>query len=137
MNRHCTKCNYINATATGEAYEDCPHCNTIYSNLPEDRPTHLVDQYAKVMRDQTLYPAFRSWVKVNYFVWNLFAALSLIAGLAVLMIGRGESSVLGLLVGVFLAFFFHFLGKVSSELTIMLADMSDATVRVAAKLNQA
>lgn len=98
---------------------------------------HLVDQHAKEMRDQTQYPALRSWVKINYFVWNLFAALSLIAGLLTLMIRRATSSVLGLLVGIFLAFFFHFLGKVSSELTIMLADMSDASVRVASKLDQA
>ncbi len=137
MNRHCTKCNYINATATGEVNEACPDCGTVYSKLPGDRQIDPIHEYAKTMRAQTLYPTFRAWVKINYFVWNLFAALSLIAGLVALVNGRGMGSGSGLVVGIFLTFFFHFIGKVSSELTVMLADMSDASVRAAAKLDHA
>lgn len=137
MNRHCAKCNYINATATGGEHEACPDCGTVYSNLPGDRQINPMHEYAEMMRTQSLYPTFRAWVKINYFVWNLFAALSLIAGFVALVNGLGMSSGLGLLVGIFLTFFFHFIGKVSSELTLMLADMSDASVRAAAKLDHA
>lgn len=80
-----------------------------------------------------MYPTFRSLVRLVYVLWLVFAALALVGGFGSLVFGSGAARILGPMVGLFFAFFFYFIGKICSEMSLMLADLSDAAVRIAAQ----
>lgn len=87
--------------------------------------------FVERMREASLYPTFRSLVRLFYLLWLVLAVVCLCSGAATFVFGEGTRRILGPLFGLFFALFFYFVAKVSTEMSLMLADMSDATVRMA------
>lgn len=150
--KQCLKCGKSTAYEGAEP-EACSHCGAIYRkveetirNGPPTRPmsaatvSHSRQRYAppanhiefaEVMRAESIYPTFRAVVNIIYWVGVALALLSLIAGLWVSIrsnIGPGPAMG-GLLVAVLMYIVF----RVTKEMSLMLADLSDATVRMAAR----
>lgn len=147
--KKCLKCGHV-APFSEQPPMSCPQCGAIYSKVeqalenplprPTPRPqrpaisTHSADpdsshhSYAEAMRAESLYPTFRALTNAAYIFMVVIAALVLIVGLfAFFKLG------VGYLVGSILAaIFIYILARVSRELSLMLADLSDATVRMAA-----
>lgn len=92
-----------------------------------------VHEFAETMRSGSLYPTFRSLVKVFYWFWMLLAVVAGIGTLVTVFIGSGFGRIGGGLAGLFMTLFFILLAKLTSETSLMLADLSDAAVRIAAK----
>lgn len=136
MNRHCKKCNYINPNATGVDPENCLDCGATYppNSATENEAGPGLASYVLRLRQDTLYPAFRRLTEVSYWLWCIVAGLALIAGLVGAVGGRGGIG--ALLLGALVAVVIYFLGKVAREMSLMLADMSDAAVRTAAQLER-
>jgi len=59
-----------------------------------------------------------------------------VGGVTALFMGSGLARLGGLIGGVFLALFFAVVAKVTSEAALMLADLSDAAVQIAARMKQ-
>lgn len=154
MQRKCLKCNKINDNATGDPLESCPVCGAIYSRVeaawanreagasppsrfgPSSRlPTPSVDiaTFADAMRRDSLYPTFRSLVRVFYLLWLFLAVCAVVGGLAMLILGTGSMRLWGLIGGAFWAVFFFIVARLTREMSLMLADLSDAAVRMAAR----
>ena len=92
-----------------------------------------VHEFAETMRSGSLYPTFRSLVKVFYWFWMLLAVVAAIGTLVTVFMGSGLGRIGGGLVGLFGTLFFILLARLTSETSLMLADLSDAAVRIAAK----
>lgn len=161
MQKTCLKCDHLNPTATGAELEACPSCGAIYSRVeaamagdaPRSASTNLwstpssprararsqndddsgLEAFAEKLRRKSLYPTFRSLVRLVYLLWLVLAAASLIGGLISLFFGSGMARILAPICGLFFALFFYFIGKICSEMSLMLADLSDAAVRIAAR----
>lgn len=151
MNRQCLKCNHVNPSATGDALEACPACGAIYSRVEQamasGAPVHKVaapaaspaqqadvHEFVETMRADTLYPTFRGLANANAWLWNILAGLCGLGGLISLFTSSGSGRFIGLLGGAAFALFFYVMGKFFREMSHMLADLSDASVRTAAKL---
>lgn len=162
MQRKCLKCGHHNTAASGDELEACPACGAIYSRVDAAisgrasepvRPTVSspvkpsgferrarrqseeldVHEFAEVLRSESLYPTFRSLVKLIY--WFLIA-LAIFSGLGTLMLiftGSGVGRIGGVIGGIFATLFFILVAKLTSETSLMLADLSDAAVRIAAR----
>lgn len=87
-----------------------------------------VHAFAKNMRNDSLYPAWRKIVGFFTILGYVVAVILLIAAFVV-----GRDSVWSLLVGFGSAAMIALAAKVGKELSLMLADLSDATVRIAAR----
>lgn len=161
MQKTCLKCDHLNPTATGAELEACPSCGAIYSRVeaamagdappraapnlwstqPPSRPRargqndedNGLEVFAERLRRKSLYPTFRSLVRLVYVLWLALAALSLVTGLGALFFSSGVARILAPIFGLFFALFFYFIGKICSEMSLMLADLSDAAVRIAAR----
>ena len=162
MNRTCLKCGQNNAAATGDELEACPACGAIYSRVEAafsarsagvDRPQvsraptssgfgsrngrraddEDIHAFAETLRADSLYPTFRSLVKLIYWFLIVLAALSAIGSLMALFTGNGVGRIGGFIGGVFVSLFFVLIARLTSETSLMLADLSDAAVRIAAK----
>lgn len=92
-----------------------------------------VHEFAETMRSGSLYPTFRSLIKVFYWFWMLLAVIAAIGTLVTLFKGTGSSRIVGGLGGLFMTLFFILLARLTSETSLMLADLSDAAVRIAAR----
>ncbi|MEG0149200.1 MAG: DUF4282 domain-containing protein [Comamonas sp.] len=92
-----------------------------------------VHEFAETMRSGSLYPTFRSLIKVFYWFWMLLAVIAAIGTLVTLFKGTGSSRIVGGLGGLFMTLFFILVARLTSETSLMLADLSDAAVRIAAK----
>lgn len=79
------------------------------------------------MREQSLYPAWRKIVGFFTLLGYIVAALTLVGGVV-----AAKGSPMAAIVGVVSAAVIALLAKVGKELSLMLADLSDATVRLAA-----
>ena len=163
MQRKCLKCGHVNATASGDNMEACPSCEAIYSRVEAafaaraagERPISArsssppstfgssritqrsgdvdVHAFAEVLRSESLYPTFRSLVKLFYWFFIALAVLCGISTLVLLFTGSGVGRIGGVIAGVFMTLFFVLIAKLTSETSLMLADLSDAAVRIAAK----
>lgn len=100
----------------------------------DDAEDEYVDVYAfaETLRAQSLYPTFRSLVRVIYWFFILLAAASAIVVLVTLFKGSGVGRIGGVIGGVFMTFFFILIARITSETSLMIADLSDAAVRIAA-----
>lgn len=152
--KQCLKCGHI-ASFDTEPPLACPSCGAIYSKVeeamrtgtsvrpsqfptePESRlaktpttqvPDVDVHEFAQQMRAESLYPAWRKIVGFFTIIGYIVAALILIGAL----IGA-KSSMAALPVGIVAAALVALFTKVSKELSLMLADLSDATVHMAAR----
>ena len=102
---------------------------------PQSRTEKELDvaDFAETMRSASLYPTFRSLIKVFYWFWMLLAVIAAIGTLVTLFKGTGSSRIVGGLGGLFMTLFFILVARLTSETSLMLADLSDAAVRIAAK----
>lgn len=103
--------------------------------LPGQRGSDL-QAFAAVMRGQSLYPTFRGLVQLGYWVGIVLAVLCALAGFLSPVFGSDSDRVLGAIGGVFFALFFLISAKVAREMSLMLADLSDAAVRLAARADR-
>lgn len=86
-----------------------------------------VHAFAQRMRDESLYPAWRKIVGVSTIFCYVIAALILLVAII-----SSKGSFLGVLVGAGSAAVIVIIAKVGKELSLMVADLSDAAVRMAA-----
>ncbi|MBO1249391.1 hypothetical protein J1777_06005 [Comamonas denitrificans] len=146
MQKTCQKCGHINPTSTGDVMEACPNCSAIYSRVAQAmaqqaakavRPTAAsprgIKEFAEQMRAASLYPTFRGLVHVIYLVMLVMAGLALVMGLLALTKGEGMTRIAGFAGGVFFAIAIFVFARVAKEGSLMLADLSDAAVQLAAK----
>ena len=87
-----------------------------------------VHAFAQRMRDESLYPAWRKIVGLSTIACYAIAALILLGSVI-----STKGSLLGVLVGAGSAALIVIIAKVGKELSLMLADLSDATVHLAAR----
>ena len=85
--------------------------------------------YVEELRSKSIYPTFRSFVGILYWLGVAIALLVLIFGVAT-GLKTGASVVIGSVVSSILIFV---LARVSKEMSHMLADLSDATVDMAVR----
>ena len=155
MQRKCLKCGHHNTAATGDELEACPACGAIYSRVAaalaartESRATESsglggrsgrrsgdvdVHDFAETLRAESLYPTFRSLVKLIYWFLIALAILSALGTLMLIFTGSGVGRIGGVIAGIFSTLFFVLIARLTSETSLMLADLSDAAVRIAAK----
>ena len=155
--RRCPKCQHVNPQSTMDIHEACPSCGAIYSRveaylraekeragppsrsviastLPKSqsvRPnTRLVDpDFVASMRSESLYPTFRALVKLGTWFFYLIAVIAVVIAFA----NENSGSLkIGALLGALALVIFATAAK---EASLMLADMSDATVIRAAQSN--
>lgn len=137
----CPKCRKLNSQPTGAPDEACPHCGVIYAKVrghdfqlsgasAERRTQRRVTSadFIEQLREQSAYPTFRAVVNISTIIGYVFGVATLIVGLIVSW--RSESY--GLFFGTLVAGIGSLvLTRVFKELAMMLADMSDATIRMA------
>lgn len=92
-----------------------------------------VYEFAQALRRQSLYPTFRSLVRLFYWIWMLLAVVTGIGTLIALVMGTGITRYGGTIGGVFMTLFFVLVARITTEVSLMMADLSDAAVRLAAK----
>ena len=136
MKETCIKCGHVNLAATGKDTDACPKCGVVYikaliSQHPRSRIESSADDsvvaFAKGMRSQSLYPTFRAMTNIGYWV-------GIIAAIVLAFVGVGALFVKGFLAGVAglgSAALVWLLVRTAREAWFMLADLSDATVRIA------
>jgi hypothetical protein len=153
MIRNCLKCGHANNGAVGDDREACPGCGAIYSRVEaawgtrpaagatasQARASHEahdvpIGLFAERLRLASLYPTFRALEQLLYWVVLALAALCFTGGLYGAMAGEGTARIGALLVGTFLAVLFVVIAKVTRELSLMLADLADAAVRIASRV---
>jgi hypothetical protein len=146
----CIKCGHVNQAAKGTDDEACPQCGAIYSKasstasrpvtrtatpsiLPPLTTPHIEDagqharDYVGEMRGRSLYPAFRAVAELGYWIGIVAAVLIFFAGVGLMIT---KSFFQGIAV-VGLAAFVLLFAKAVREASLMLADLSDAAVRMA------
>jgi hypothetical protein len=97
------------------------------------RPDRVnVNEFAQTLRNQSLYPNFRSLVKLFYWIWILMAICAGLGAVTILFTGSGPVRFIGFIVGVGSALFFLLVARITTEVSLMMADLSDAAVRIAA-----
>lgn len=163
MIKTCQKCGHMNPSATGGELDACPECGAIYSRVAaamaakaapaagadfQESRTNArqadgaetasskgsINSFAERMRETSLYPTFRGLVRLIYFVWMALAALALVGAAVALLSGSGVARIGGFLGGLFFALFFAVIAKVTKEAALMLADLSDSAVHIAARM---
>lgn len=88
-----------------------------------------VHAFAERMRGESLYPAWRNIVGIFTMFGYGLAIIFLIGGLVAAFKGSVAAGVIGMCIALLMAV----VAKVSKELSLMLADLSDASVRMAAQ----
>lgn len=147
--KKCLKCGHV-AQFNGEPPVSCEECGAVYSKVeqalregPPTRPAgaapiraqsaRRIDEdhhaYAHQLRQESIYPTFRAVVGIAYWIGVVLAALILL-GAIVAAFKVGPAPAIGGLVG---SIFIFIVARVSKEMSLMLADMSDATIKMAAR----
>ena len=147
MLRICAKCNHPNPDATGSDVDACPACGAIYAKVqafgvkPEQavgapraaaRRSVRVDPsvpFIDRLRTESHYPAFRTVVGVFAILGYVVAGLTLLG--AVIAGWRGGGGAAAIIGGLVFACVICIFSKVAKEASLMLADLSDAMVRMA------
>lgn len=144
--KQCLKCGHT-ATYEGAPPLACPQCSAIYSKVEEalrgeplPRRVELqrrespisersldVHAFTEQMRAESLYPAWRKMVDVVTIIWYLLAVVALIVGVV-----SSKGSFLGILASAGGAAFVALFARIGKELSLMIADLSDAALRLAA-----
>lgn len=163
MQRTCVKCGHVNPGATGSDIEACPSCGAVYAKAQatgarpvrrsapqsgfdapsghsgyrhqpgadEDENLRAAQQANFVidMRAQSLYPTVRALVKWGHWVMMFIAVLVAIGGLMAAKVGGPFALLAALGIAALIVLF----SLAARELSLMLADLSDASVRMAAR----
>jgi hypothetical protein len=144
--RKCLKCGHATQYET-VAPEACNSCGAVYHKVeeamrggPASRPApsrapayrppprnNPIADYAEAMRSDSLYPTWRELVKWATWLGYLIAALVTIGGVIALKEGHIKSGGGALAAAVFIVI----LARVWRELSLMVADLADASVRQA------
>lgn len=150
----CPKCGYqrtpndINIPAT-----ECPRCGVIYAKAqpPAPRPaprtspappastygpvdpqpsflSNAAGTFLEELRERSHYPAFRSVVTLVY-LFGIVIAVAALVGSLVVLFARGL--VVPGIIGLVSAFFIFVMAKAGKEASLMVADLSDATIFMA------
>lgn len=144
----CKKCGHT-TNYHGLEPQSCPACGAVYAKVeealratpatraerssaaPVARPlrgaSSDVQAFATRMREESLYPAWRKIVGFFTIVGYVVAA---VVALAAFFSAKG--SVMALMIGFGSAALIALMAKVGKELSLMLADLSDAAVHMAA-----
>lgn len=153
MQRTCVKCGHTNPRAIGGSDEACPQCGAIYSKASPsaarpaprasgfggarpsalDTASHQPDDHRAFVRDmraRSLYPTVRAFVNIGFYV-GVFIALVVVLGGAVGAF-RSGGSMFTLLIAAGIAAVIALIALAWREISLMLADLSDAAVRMAA-----
>lgn len=152
MKKQCLKCGLVNENATGDELEACPGCGAIYSRVaaaaaaargvlptpqgagPAASPRRPVQvgAYVTQLRENSIYPTFRQVVNIFAIVGYVLAALVALGALFSLVKVNIGAGLLGLAFAIFLVV----VTRMSKEMSLMVADASDALVRMAARQEQ-
>ncbi|HOE43144.1 MAG TPA: hypothetical protein PLB25_16165 [Rhodoferax sp.] len=138
MKKTCIKCNHVNLSATGDDTEACPACGVIYAKAqpplarpavtPSVKRAQRNEPFIDRLRDESLYPTFRQVVTIFHVLGQILAVLFFLGGLVSGYKMGNTGMMVGSTIGaIFMSVFF----RVAKEASLMLADMSDATVRLA------
>ena len=150
--KQCLKCGH-NAEFPGAPPLACPKCGAIYSKveqaladqgsertsaagpasrLPVTQATVVdVHTFAADMRSDSLYPTWRMLVGIATVVAYVMALVILLGAI----FGSKDNN-LTFWGGIVLAVLIVIFAKAGKELNLILADLSDATVRIAARAEQ-
>lgn len=148
MRMTCIKCGLVNPQAEGPD-SSCPKCGAIYSKArPATAPRAASDglssgfsapstlsgasatteDYVRRLRSGSQYPTFRTVAGVLCLLGYLVGLVMLIGGLVSgWKFGTGAPLFIGIAVGLVIIV----LSKAAKEASLMLADLSDATLRMA------
>ena len=144
MEKTCTKCGHVNPNATGAETDACPKCGAIYAKVlqlgaqVQHRPAVAavpVRNRARApfidrLRDESLYPTFRKVITIFHVLGQVLAVLVFLGGLIGGYKSGSPATTIGATVAaIFMSVFFRF----AKEASLMLADMSDATVLLAGR----
>ncbi|RRD43518.1 hypothetical protein EII18_02945 [Comamonadaceae bacterium OH3737_COT-264] len=102
-----------------------------------ERPRYTVQPAAfiKHLRQASIYPTFRQLVGLFYFLQLLLGMVFLFVGFYVFFYGPDSAiRASGLLGGVFMGLLLVIVAKVFREMSLMMADLSDAAVTIAASM---
>ena len=148
--KRCLKCGEVSEVEAAPETA-CPACGAVYAKLEaaataqpqrSDKAPPPKRQYAKYdayaidrefvdqLRVHTLYPTFRRVVNYWYWFGLLFAAGALVTGVLLLFRHGQIAAGLGSLAT---GLFFIIAARFGKEVWSMLADLSDAAVRIAQK----
>jgi len=146
MKKICRKCGHVNEQSSGLPLEACPVCGAIYSRVEAAQTARASapaqtsaaarpvpakpgnEAYLEQLRARSNYPAFRTVVGLSTLVGYLLAALAAIGAVAAFVkVGVG-AGLMGLVIALLLAI----MTRVGKEVSLMMADASDALVRMAA-----
>lgn len=146
--KRCLKCDHV-ATFEGTPPLAGPQCGAVYSKVEEalrngppvrrrqeesPPPSRIsntaldMHAFAEQLRDESLYPAWRKIVGLVTIVWYLVAVVAFIIGIL-----STNGSFVGVLAGAGAAAFIALFARVGKELSLMVADLSDAAVYMAAR----
>lgn len=155
--RRCPKCQHINPQATMADDEACPSCDAIYSRVEaylkaeqersgapsrsfsaiqprtKAQPIHrtaerMVDpEFVATMRAESLYPTFRSLVRIT--TWLIYL-LAVVTGFVAIFRVEDGTARISMLVG---AITMAVIATAAREAALMMADVSDAAVIRAAR----
>ena len=163
MNKTCLKCGHPNPKASGDPLEACPSCGAIYSRVeaawgvrpngasagaaatapahaapavpvPPPAEADTVGEFAVWMRLESLYPTFRSLVQLVYWLFVALAVVCFAGALVGAWNGVGAARVGTFFGGLVIGLLFLIVAKVSREMSLMLADLADAAVRIASRV---
>lgn len=118
------------AAAAALAAAERRHSTTFSASFDNEFNVHA---FAETLRSESLYPTFRNLVQLIYWIFVVLAIVAAIGTVVVVLKGDGASRLIGGLTGLFMTLFSLVLGKLSREMSLMLADLSDAAVRIAAQ----
>lgn len=143
----CPKCGKLNSRPTGAPDEACPHCGVIYAKakpsaprpqqpppmVQKAAPTRMPfsggeSDFLTLLRAESAYPTFRAVVGISTLFGYILAGLSAIGGIVVGWKGAGiVAAIVAVAIGVVL----YIVTRVFKEMWLMLADLTDATIRMA------
>ena len=93
-----------------------------------------VEVFAERLRLESLYPTFRSLVQLVYWLFVVLAVVCFAGALVGAWNGVGAARVGTFFGGVVVGLLFLIVAKVSREMSLMLADLADAAVRIASRV---
>lgn len=154
----CRKCGHVTAYS-GMEPQSCMECGAVYRKVEEamqqaseGRPSQLprasvsaplpagrgggrrssvtdVHGFAEQMRSDSLYPFWRKLVGIATVLGYVLAGFMMVGAVVTLFRGSVGAGIGGMVAAALIAF----MVRVAKELWLMLADLSDASVRMAAR----
>jgi hypothetical protein len=152
MSKRCLKCQHVAEIEYSDTAA-CPACGAVYSKVeqsaravgpapaaasevdigaaPPKVPSGRAPQsdgFIEVLRAESIYPTFRGFVQVFYVLGLVLAAMLFVGGIIGGFMSGGATPGM---VGAGTAVLFVLLARLFKETWLMLADLSDAMIRVA------